>query len=127
MAEKKAKAPAKPRARKRRAAAEAKSRGLSAAEMHTEAPADVKSLMQQIERESGCPLASYRDPLGGSWLVLAALPVDRVDPTPFQRDLSEAHVDRLTNVIDKVGRFLDPIVAVHEGDRYWTPNGNHRL
>jgi ParB family chromosome partitioning protein len=53
--------------------------------------------------------------------------VDRVDPTPFQRDLSEAHVDRLTNVIDKVGRFLDPVIAVHEGDRYWTPNGNHRL
>src|SRR5215468_4947641 len=127
MAEKKPKAPAKPRARKRRAAAEAKSRGLSAAEMRADAPADVKSLMQQIERDGGNPLSSYREPLGGTWVVMAALPVDKVDPTPFQRDLSEAHVDRLTNVIDKIGRFLDPIIAVHEGDRYWTPNGHHRL
>jgi ParB family chromosome partitioning protein len=30
-------------------------------------------------------------------------------------------------VIEKVGRFLDPIVLVHHDDRYWTPNGNHRL
>ena len=30
-------------------------------------------------------------------------------------------------VIDKVGRFLDPLVLVHHDDRYWTPNGNHRL
>jgi ParB family chromosome partitioning protein len=127
MAEKKPKAPAKPRARKRRATAEAKSRGLSAAEMRVDPPADVKNLMQQIERDGGNPLSSYREPLGGTWVVMAALPVDKVDPTPFQRDLSEAHVDRLTNVIDKIGRFLDPIIAVHEGDRYWTPNGHHRL
>ena len=127
MAEKKAKGPAKPRTRKRRAAAEAKSRGLSASEMSGAAPAEVTKLVQQIERDGGNPLASYRDPLGGHWVVMAALPVDKVDPTPFQRDLSEAHVDRLTNVIDKIGRFLDPIIAVHEGDRYWTPNGHHRL
>jgi ParB family chromosome partitioning protein len=127
MAEKKAKAPAKPRTRKRRAAAEAKSRGLAAFEMTAAAPAEVTKLMQQIEHDGGNPLASYREPLGGSWVVMAALPVDKVDPTPFQRDLSEAHVDRLTNVIDKIGRFLDPIIAVHEGDRYWTPNGHHRL
>ena len=35
---------------------------------------------------------TYRDPLGGHWQILAALPIDRVEPTPFQRDLSEAHV-----------------------------------
>src|SRR5262249_33635978 len=127
MAEKKPKAAAKPRTRKRRTAAEAKSRGLSAAEMRADPPADVKSLMAQIERDGGNPLSSYREPLGGTGVVMAALPVDKVDPTPFQRDLSEAHVDRLTNVIDKIGRFLDPIIAVHEGDRYWTPNGHHRL
>jgi ParB family chromosome partitioning protein len=38
------------------------------------------------------------------------------------------HAKRLTEVIDKLDRFLDPIIAVRgpEGG-YWTPNGNHRL
>jgi ParB family chromosome partitioning protein len=128
MAEKKTKAPAKPRARKKKSAAEAGSRGLSPAEMASgDAPADVRALTNAIEQCGGRTLATYREPLGGTWLCLAALPVERVDPTPFQRDLSEAHAERLTRVIDKVGRFLDPIVVVHEGDRFWTPNGHHRL
>jgi ParB family chromosome partitioning protein len=29
--------------------------------------------------------------------------------------------------MDKTRRFLDPIIAVREGDGYLTPNGNHRL
>jgi ParB family chromosome partitioning protein len=30
-------------------------------------------------------------------------------------------------VIETIGRFLDPIVTVRRDNRYWTPNGNHRL
>jgi ParB family chromosome partitioning protein len=30
-------------------------------------------------------------------------------------------------VLEKLGRFLDPIIVVHHQDAYWTPNGNHRL
>ena len=30
-------------------------------------------------------------------------------------------------VIEKVGRFLDPLVLIRQDDGYWTPNGNHRL
>jgi len=60
-------------------------------------------------------------------VLLAALPVDRVEPTPYQRDPSDAHVKRLMGVIEKIGRFLDPIVAIREDGRYLTPNGNHRL
>jgi len=59
--------------------------------------------------------------------MLVALPVDRVEPTPYQRDPSDAHVKRLMGVIESIGRFLDPIVVVRHDDRYWTPNGNHRL
>ena len=66
--------------------------------------------------------------------MLAALPVDKVAPTPFQRDISDAHVRRLTQAMDKTKRFLDPIIAVREpqqaaapGATYWTPNGYHRL
>jgi len=73
-------------------------------------------------------LATYRDPLGGHWQLLAALPIDRVEPTPFQRDLSEAHVGRVANAIDKLDRYLDPVIAVPAGDgKYWSPNGYHRL
>jgi ParB family chromosome partitioning protein len=85
-------------------------------------------LRGEIERDGGSVLAVFRDPLGSHWQLFAALPLDRVEPTPFQRDLSEAHVKRLTNVIDGLGRFLDPIIAVRKKDGgYWTPNGHHRL
>jgi len=53
--------------------------------------------------------------------------VDRVEPTPYQRDPSDTHVKRLMTVIETIGRFLDPIVTVRHEDAYWTPNGNHRL
>jgi ParB family chromosome partitioning protein len=66
--------------------------------------------------------------------LFAALPVEKVAPTPFQRDISDAHVRRLTQAMDKTKRFLDPIIAVREpeqaaspGAKYWTPNGYHRL
>jgi len=56
------------------------------------------------------------------------LPIDSVQPTPFQRDLSDAHHKRLAGVIDKIGRFLDPVIAVPSPDGgFWTPNGLHRL
>ena len=60
-------------------------------------------------------------------VLLVALPVDRVEPTPYQRDPSDAHVKRLMGVIEKIGRFLDPIVVIRSGEGYFTPNGNHRL
>lgn len=121
-------APAKAsRARKQRSV-EPASRGLSPREVAAaDAPAKVRALGDAIESDGGAVLASYRDPLGGNWQVLAALPLDKVDPTPFQRDLSESHVERLSKRIAELDRFLDPIIAVRNDDgRYWTPNGNHR-
>ena len=29
--------------------------------------------------------------------------------------------------MEKIGLFLDPIIAIRHEDKYWTPNGNHRL
>jgi ParB family chromosome partitioning protein len=72
-------------------------------------------------------LARYRDPWGGAWLALAALPVSAVEPTPFQRDISATHVKRLEDAIGRLGSFLDPIIAVPAEGRFWTPNGHHRL
>ena len=106
-----------------------RSRGVAADALGTGTPpAAVVRLAEAIDADGGGVLAPYRDPLGGSWQILAGLPIDRVEPTPYQRDLSDAHVTRLTAAIDKLGRYLDPIVAVRTEDgRYWTPNGNHRL
>jgi ParB family chromosome partitioning protein len=104
-------------------------RGLTAAELSTgHAPGEVIELAMQIEGEGGSVLATYRDPLGGHWQILAGLPIEQVAPTPYQRDLSETHVKRLVQAIDQLGRFLDPVIAVRAPDgTYWTPNGNHRL
>ena len=107
---------------------------LSAGELQAAAPpGDVSELHRHIEADGGKVLAAYREPFGGKWLMLAALPIERVSATPYQRNISETHVRRLENVISKVGRFLDPIIAVHakqpgeDGINYWTPNGHHRL
>jgi ParB family chromosome partitioning protein len=72
-------------------------------------------------------LATYREPFGGTPVLLATLPIDRVEPTPYQRDPSQPHVKRLMNVVETLGRFLDPIITIRQDDGYWTPNGNHRL
>jgi ParB family transcriptional regulator, chromosome partitioning protein len=119
----------KPRAKKRRAVAPAASRGLDARRLASATPpTSVATLGRTIEDDGGSVLATYRDPLGGHWQLLASLPLDRVEPTPFQRDLSEAHVGRVANAIDKLDRYLDPVIAVPAGDgKYWSPNGYHRL
>lgn len=118
-----------PRAKKKKPEIPAASRGLDARRLATASPpTSVETLARTIEDDGGSSLAVYRDPLGGHWQVLASLPLDRVEPTPFQRDLSESHVDRLAAAIDKLDRFLDPVIAVPAGDgKYWSPNGYHRL
>ena len=115
--------------RKKRAKAAPTPRGLTPREAGGgTAPALVGTLRETIEAAGGIALASYRDPLGGQWQVLAALPIDRVAPTPYQRDLSAPHVARLADAIDRLGRFVDPVVVVPAPDGgFWTPNGNHRL
>ena len=119
----------KPRASRKKPAAEPRSRGIAADALGTgNPPAPVSRLSESIAADGGTVLAQYRDPLGGSWQLLAGLPIELVEPTPYQRDLSEAHVTKLRAAIDKLGRYLDPSVAVRTDDgRYWTPNGNHRL
>ena len=124
-----AKTAKKPRRPRKKAQAAPASRGIAADALGTGTPpAAVARLAEEIETDGGAVLARYRDPLGGSWQLLAGLPIDRVEPTPYQRDLSEAHVAKLRAAIDKLGRYLDPIIAVRTEDgRYWTPNGHHRL
>ncbi len=100
----------------------------------TDPAPDVRALADAVEGDGGAVLATYREPLGGHVLLLCALPIERVAPTPFQRDVSDAHVRRLTQAMDKTKRFLDPVIAVREeragtdgAQVYWIPNGYHRL
>src|SRR5690242_17814305 len=76
--------------------------------------------------EGGAVMGWYRDPVGGHGVVFAVLPLARVEPTPYQRDASDAHVKRLMTVIESVNSFLDPIIVIRKDGQYWTPNGNHR-
>jgi ParB family chromosome partitioning protein len=86
------------------------------------------ALTAEVERAGGAALGAYRDPLSGKPLLLASLPRESVEPTPFQRDLSPTHTKRLAQKIEESGSFLDPIIAVRAADGgFWTPNGLHRL
>jgi ParB family chromosome partitioning protein len=122
-----ASAPAKPR-KPRKVRPEAGSVGISAEECGAGSPpAAVTALGAKVGDLGGRVLSTYREPLGGHWVMLAALPLDKVEPTPYQRELSKAHAERLATVIPKVGRFLDPVIAVDAGDHFISPNGMHRL
>jgi ParB family transcriptional regulator, chromosome partitioning protein len=105
-----------------------KSEGLEPRDCATGITPELAPVAERVERENGYVVTTYRDPLGGKTLLLAILPIDRIQPTPFQRDLSDTHHKRLAGVIQKIGRFLDPVIAVPapEGG-FWTPNGLHRL
>lgn len=133
MAERKAKKPSLPKGARRRRKPLGVSTGLASVELQAAAPPGaVVELHQVIEQDGGKVLSIYREPYGGHWVVLAALPIELVEPTPYQRNISDTHVRKLEGVIGKIGRFLDPIIAVRivkpdHTAKYWTPNGNHRL
>jgi len=109
--------------------AAAASRGLLPNDCLTDTASDeIAAVRRRIEEEGGAVIGAYHDPLGGNPMVLAALPIGKVEPTPFQRDLSEAHHKKLAGVIDRTGLFLDPVIAITAPDGgFWTPNGRHRL
>ncbi len=91
------------------------------------ADASVATLAERIRGADGVVLGAFRDPYAGSPLVLASLPLRAVEPTPFQRDLSRTHAQRLAGAIGAAGLFLDPVIAVPGGEGFWSPNGRHRL
>jgi ParB family chromosome partitioning protein len=107
---------------------------LAPAELQAAAPpGEIATLHAQIEQDGGKVLSVYREPYGGRWIILTALPIELVAATPYQRNISDTHVRKLEVVISKIGRFLDPIIAIRaekpaeDTIKYWTPNGHHRL
>jgi ParB family chromosome partitioning protein len=118
----------RPRARK---GVKLKPTELGANELSIDALDDAtQALAEQVAADGGRVLCAYREPLGGHVQLFAALPIDQVEPTPYQRDVSDAHVRKLTLAMDKTRRYLDPVIAVRvpgNGGGYQTPNGHHRL
>src|ERR1700758_1881469 len=84
---------------------------------------------EAVEKAGGCVVGRSKEPLGGHPTLLSVLPIAKIEPTPFQRDLSDTHHKRLADVINKTGYFVDPLIAVRApgGHGFWTPNGRHRL
>ena len=114
--------------KKRPRKARANTRGaVATATLLPELTGDALAVKTAIEQSGGVVTGQYLDPLGGQPLLLAVLPIDRVEPTPFQRDVSDAHHKRLADVLDRTGIFLDPIIAITAPTGFWTPNGGHRL
>jgi ParB family chromosome partitioning protein len=106
-----------------------KTRGLDAADVAIAIDSvEIADVVALVRRAGGATIGAYRDPLGGRPLVVASLPLNAVQPTPFQRDLSPTHAKRLAVKIDETAAFLDPLIVVRgEDGRLWTPNGRHRL
>jgi len=93
----------------------------------TEPSKQAVALAEQVERDGGRALAIYQEPMGEHWHLFCLLPMAKVEPTPYQRDLSPTHVKRLQEVVKKIDRFVDPVVVMSvKPGLYWTPNGNHR-
>ncbi len=99
----------------------------------------VAQLSESVRDAGGAVLTAYKDPYAGAPLVLASLPLRSIEATPFQRDLSRTHAQRLVDAIGAAGLFLDPVIAVAGTRRgagggqrpppsvFWSPNGRHRL
>jgi ParB family chromosome partitioning protein len=71
-------AKAKRSPRRKRAA---KSVGLEPGDCAIGVTAELASIAERVEPEGGRVLATYRDPLGGHALLLAVMPIDRIQPT----------------------------------------------
>lgn len=115
--------------KKRPRKAKSNTRGATAAEtLLMELTGDALATRAAVERAGGLVTGQYLDPLGGNPLLIAVLPIDQVEPTPFQRDVSDSHHKKLADVLDRTGIFLDPIIAITAPKQgFWTPNGGHRL
>jgi ParB family chromosome partitioning protein len=120
---------AKPGAAKKRLTPAKQKRGLDSDQVKLELESsEVAPLAAEVAAVGGAALGAYREPLSGRPMLLASLPIQSVEPTPFQRDLSPTHTKRLARKIEESGSFLDPLIVVRGADgKLWTPNGRHRL
>ena len=118
--------PKKTTTRKRRGPAEPRGPEASETALGLD-DSSVADVVAKIAKLKGTALAAYRDPYGGTSLVLASVPIGSVEATSFQRDLSRTHADRLAIAIRDTGAFLDPVIAIAGKEGFLSPNGRHRI
>ena len=79
-------APARRRPRK----AKPGTKGLDPAQSRLEqSEGSAAEAAEAVEKAGGCVVGQYKEPLGGHPTLVSILPIDKIDPTPFQRDLSD--------------------------------------
>ena len=69
----------------------------------------------------------FKEPLGNVELEFKLVPLSQLEPAPFQREISDAHVKKLAEAMMKVGMFIDPLVVYESNGKYYVVNGQHRL
>ena len=100
--------------------------GLTTTKVRATSDPRVRELTARVDEDGGAVLGIQRSVRRHRRAARrAADRPRRADTVPARS--SEPHVKRLMTVIEKIGRFLDPLVIVRHDERYWTPNGNHRL
>ena len=66
-------------------------KGPDPAECRLEQPTGAAAeVAEAIEKAGGCLVGPYKEPLAGHPVLLCVPPIDAVEATPFQRDLSDA-------------------------------------
>ena len=91
---------------------------LSAPELAvTDVPAELAPILERVKSDGGAVIGVYREPLGGHHLALVSLPIERVGPTPFQRDVSDSHVRKLTHAMEQDAAL--PRSADHRAAAGW--------
>lgn len=78
--------------------------------------------------EAGGPDArfDFKDPATRRNLTFAVLPVGKLEVISHQRKVSDPHMKRVVDSIERVG-FLAPLVVVTRGDGYLIIDGQHRF
>jgi ParB family chromosome partitioning protein len=68
------------------------------------------------------------DERGLGKLVIGDAPLEKLKISPFGRPPSMTHIKKLTEAIQLVGVFIDPLLVVRtEKGEYWIVNGQHRF
>mgnify|MGYP001772938692 CR=1 FL=1 len=88
-----------------------------------------KKTDRKTNKSSETKMLSFLDPYKSKELVFTFIPVDKIRIPTIERSISDVHVKRLAESIEKIG-FIEPISVIpssKEDEVYEVINGQHRL
>ena len=71
-------------------------------------------------------LGTFIDPVKGREFPIMSIPIEKLEPSPYQREVSKSLKDNLEMSISKLG-FLSIPLAVQNEDKYYLIDGMHRV